>query len=147
MSNGMPASASIFQRMESRFLNFLLIITSLIGYLEWGGNNHSFLFQAEGEILSKLFTNPASVLHPFIMLPMIGQVILIVTLFQKKPAKILTYISIVCIGILFAFMFVIGLISLNYKIILSTIPFIVAAGINHYKNKSTKIKNGLSSAD
>ncbi len=32
--------------MKSKILNFFLIITSLLGYLEWGGNSHSFLFQA-----------------------------------------------------------------------------------------------------
>ena len=111
--------------MKSKILNFLLIITSLFGYLEWSGNSHMFLFQAEGEILSKLFTHPTSVIHPFTVLPMIGQIILLITLFQKKPNKTLTYISIGSLGILLVFMFVIGLLSFNYKIIISTIPFIV----------------------
>jgi hypothetical protein len=111
--------------MKSKVLNFLLIVTSLLGYLEWSGNSHMFLFQAEFEIFKKLFSDPVSVLHPFITLPMIGQIILAVTLFQKKPSKILTYISIGGLGILLVFMFLIGLISLNYKIALSTIPFIV----------------------
>jgi hypothetical protein len=121
--------------MKSRILNFLLIITSLIGYLEWGKNSHSFLFQAEGEILTKLFTDPASVIHPFTILPMLGQVLLIITLFQKKQNKILTYISIVCLGILLVLMFVIGILSLKYKIIFSTIPFIVVVifAIIHYR--------------
>jgi hypothetical protein len=120
--------------MKSKILNFLLIITSLIGYLEWGGNNHSFLFQTESEILIKLFTNPISVLHPLIILPLIGQTLLIVTLFQKKPSRILTFISIGGLGILLALMFFIGIISLNYKIICSTIPFLVVAVLTiiHY---------------
>jgi hypothetical protein len=122
--------------MKSKILNILLIITSLLGYLEWSGNSHSFLFQAEGEIISKLFTDPISVLHPFTLLPMIGQVILIITLFQKKPSKLLTYIGIGGLGILLAFMFVIGIMSLNFKIILSTVPFIVVAvlAIRHNRN-------------
>jgi hypothetical protein len=113
--------------MKRKFINFLLIITSLIGYLEWGGNNHSFLFQTEGEILSKIFSNPASVIHPFTLLPMIGQVLLIITLFQKKPGKILTYISIYCLGILLGFLFLIGILRFNYITILSTMPFIIIA--------------------
>ena len=120
--------------MKSKAYNFLLIVTSLIGYLEWSGNNHAFLFQAEVEIISKLFTGPTAVLHPFTVLPMIGQFILLVTLFQNKPNKIWTFISVGCLGLLLGFMFVIGLISLNYKIVFSTIPFIVVAGltIRHY---------------
>lgn len=124
--------------MKSKVLNFLLIFTSLLGYLEWRGNNHSFLFQMEGEILSKLFVDPISVLHPLILLPMIGQVILIVTLFQNKPSKLLSYIAIGGLGILLVFMLVIGIMSLNFKIISSTIPFIVVAviAIRHYRNRN-----------
>lgn len=115
--------------MKSKVLNFLLVITSLIGYLEWSGDSHAFLFQTEIELIVKLFTNPISALHPFTILPLIGQVILIITLFQNKPSKILTYAGIGGLGILLLFMLVIGLMSLNYKIILSTIPFLVVAVI------------------
>jgi len=122
--------------MKGRIINLLLILTSLTGYLEWGGNSHSFLFQAEGEILSKLFTNPMSVLHPFTSVPMIGQVVLIITLFQNRPSKLLTYSGIFAIGILLVFMFVIGILSSNFKIMLSTIPFMFMAviALRHYRN-------------
>ncbi len=121
--------------MKSKILNSLLLITSLFGYLEWGGNKHSFLFQAEAEVFSKLFSNPASVLHPFTVLPMVGQLMLVATLLQKTPGKTLTYISIGSLGVLLGFMFVIGLLSLNYKITISTIPFIVVSiiAIRHYR--------------
>ena len=121
--------------MKSKILNFLLIVTSLLGYLEWGGNNHSFLFQAEGEVLAKVFTDPISAIHPFTILPLVGQLILIITLFQKSPNKILTYIAIGGLGILLAFMLIIGLWGLNYKIIVSTIPFMVVSifAIRHYR--------------
>jgi hypothetical protein len=125
---------------KSKIFNFSLIITSLFGYLEWGGNNHSFLFQTEGEIFSKLFTDPSSVLHPFTILPMAGQLLLVITLFQKKPSKKLTYISIGGLGLLLGLMFVIGIISFNIKTILSTIPFIIIAILTiQYYRKLSKI--------
>jgi len=123
--------------MKSKFYNVLLIATSLIGYLQWGGNHHLFLFQAEGEIVSKLFTDPASVLHPLTLLPMIGQLILVVTLFQKVPGRVLTYIGIGCLAILLGLMFVIGVMDLNYKILFSTLPFMVVAvlAVRHFRLK------------
>ncbi|MFC4740089.1 hypothetical protein ACFO3U_08785 [Flavobacterium ponti] len=123
--------------MKSKILNFLLIITSLLGYLEWSGNNHIFLFKAEAEIFLKLFTNPLSVLHPFTILPLVGQILLLITLFQKTPNKTLSFISIAGLGLLLGFMFIIGLLSLNFKVIISTIPFIIVSvlAIRHYKNK------------
>jgi hypothetical protein len=112
---------------KGKSLNLLLIATSLLGYLEWGGNNNSFLFAAELEIFHKLLDAPASNLHPFIILPLLGQIILLITLFQKMPNKKLTYLGIACLGLLLLFILVIGILSLNIKIIISTIPFVVTA--------------------
>jgi hypothetical protein len=113
--------------MKSKILNFLLILFSLFGYLEWSGNNHLFLFEAEIEIFSKLFINPKSVIHPFIILPVISQFLLLFTLFQKTASTKLTYISIFGLCLLIYFLLFVGIISLNYKIALSTLPFIVVS--------------------
>ncbi len=123
--------------MKKKLLNLALILSSLFGYLEWGTENHSFLFQAEAEILNKLFSDPNSVVHPFTLLPLFGQLVLAASLFQKQPGKILTYAGIGCIGILLAFMFVIGILSANWKILISTIPFLVLSAytIIQYRSK------------
>lgn len=113
--------------MKSKILNLLLITTSLFGYLEWGKNNHIFLVEAEIEIFSKLVTHPTSVLHPFTILPIMGQFLLLYTLFQKETSTLLTYFGMACLGILFLLMFFIGCISLNYKILIATLPFLVVA--------------------
>jgi hypothetical protein len=125
--------------MKSKLFSILLLITSLLGYLEWSGNNHTFLFQAEIEIISKLFTNPTAVLHPFTIIPLLGQSILLITIFQSKPNKTLTFLGIGAIGILLVFMFLVGIMALNYKIIISTIPFILFSitTIRYYKKKHT----------
>jgi hypothetical protein len=124
---------------KAKILNAFLILTSLAGYLEWGKDNETFLFQAEAEILMKLFSNPESVIHPFTLLPMFGQILLLITLFQKNSGKILTYIALACIGLLLVFMFAIGLMSWNVKILISTIPFLITAflTIRHHRRKST----------
>lgn len=111
--------------MHAKILNTLLLLASLIGYLEWSENNHLFIFEAEREIILKLFTDTNSVVHPLIILPIGGQILLLFTLFQKKATKIITYISIAMLGCLLYFMLFIGLISFNYKIIISTLPFLL----------------------
>ena len=124
--------------MKSKILNLLLIITSLLGFLEWGGNNRSFLFQVEAEVLSKILADPASVIHPLTILPLLGQIALVATLFQRTPNKKLSYIGIGCLGILLGLMFAIGLMSLNFKIILSTIPFLGVAILTIRHNRENK---------
>jgi hypothetical protein len=66
---------------------------------------------------------------------MLSQLLLLITLFQKTPSKILSYWSIAGLGLLMGFMFIIGIISLQYKIVISTIPFIIISivAIKHYK--------------
>lgn len=95
-----------------------------MGYLSWGGGNHMFLFEAEAVIIYKIFIKPASVFHPFVLLPMLGQIILMITVLQKKISQKLTLLGIACLFILIGFMFLIGLISMQFKILVSTIPFI-----------------------
>ncbi len=111
--------------MTKKILNILLIFASLIGYLEWGQNNSQFLFQIETEIIFKLFTNTTSIIHPLIIIPLAGQILLIISLFQKEPGRWLSFIGIGSIGILLLFILLAGILSMNVKIILSSLPFLV----------------------
>jgi len=132
--------------MKEKILIISLIITSLFGYLEWSGNSHSFLFEAERELLIKLISDPVSALHPFTILPLIGQIVLLITLFQKKPSRFLTYSGLIGLGILLGFMFIIGVISINYKIIISTVPFLIVSVVivrNYRIQDNQKSKNEI----
>ena len=99
----------------------------MLGYLEWGGGNSMFLFQGEADIAQRLFTDPLSVAHPFVLLPMAGQIILLITLLPGVPRRRLTYLGIACLGLLLGFICFIGAISLNVKIFTSTLPFLSIA--------------------
>ncbi len=111
--------------MKTRLLHLLLFVTSLLGYMEWGIDNHSFLFQAEVELLSKLFTDPLSVIHPFTIIPLFGQALLIVNIVRAKPVKWISYTAISCIGLLFLMLIFIGLWGMNIKMTLASLPFIL----------------------
>ncbi|MBL0135671.1 MAG: hypothetical protein IPP79_17675 [Chitinophagaceae bacterium] len=127
--------------MKIKILNTLLILTSLIGFLQWGKDSHLFLFQAEAEIIGKLFTDPTSVLHPFTVLPLAGQIILLITIFQKNPSKVLTLIGLSGLALLLLFMLLVGILSVNFKIIISTLPFVIVAilSIRHlWLNRSSQ---------
>lgn len=115
--------------MVKKALNLSLVLASLIGYLEWGKGQSAFLFQAEALLLEKAFDHPASLIHPFTLLPLFGQVALLATLLQKEVGMTLTSFGIAGLGVLLAFMFVVGLISLNPRILLSTLPFLVLAAV------------------
>jgi hypothetical protein len=113
--------------MKIKLLNLALILTSLIAYLEWGGNHHMFLFEAAFEIVKKMTTDPISALHPLTVLPFVGQILLIINLFRKSPLETLTYIAIACISLLVLVIFLIGILNLNIKMIVSTLPFLAVS--------------------
>ena len=129
--------------MKAKILNLCVLLSSLIGYLEWGGDMHMFLFQGEAEVIGKLFHDPMSVIHPMTLLPLAGQLVLLYTLFQKKVSKALTYIGVACLGVLLLFIFVVGMISLNYKIAASVIPFILSAVLAILRQRRIKTETSL----
>lgn len=106
-------------------LNFCLLLTSLIVYLEWGGGNSIFLFQAEYDILFGSSGTKDTFAHPAVMIPMIGQSALLITLFQKRPNRILTLIGLISLSLLILFIFFIGILSLNFKMYVSALPFLI----------------------
>lgn len=106
-------------------LNGLLLLASFFGYLEWPPDNHGFIFQLEGELIRKASTDISSVIHPFILLPFAGQLLLLITLFQSPPRRLLTLTAVIGIGILFLLFLLIGLLESNVRIAASTLPFLL----------------------
>ncbi|MCF8254515.1 MAG: hypothetical protein K9H61_02585 [Bacteroidia bacterium] len=125
--------------MKRKMLLFSTIIFSLLGYLEWGGNHQMFLFQMEAEIFSKIFIDPISIVHPFIILPLIGQILLVISLVQTEPSKILVYSGIAGLAVLYFFILLVGILGFKYKIALLTLPFLVSSFFlirSFYKHKN-----------
>ncbi|WP_268034686.1 hypothetical protein [Algoriphagus sp. PAP.12] len=108
---------------KKRVLLFLLFLSTFLGYLEWGDDQSSFLIQTELEIFTKGIEDPVSVLHPFTLIPFIGQILLLISLFQKAPKKWLVIAAIIGLGLLFGLILFIGIIGPNLKILFSSLPF------------------------
>ena len=123
-----------------KLLNILLIFTSLIGYLEWPNDHHGFLFQLINELLFGPARSFKNFLHPAILLPLIGYLLLIYTLFQKLPSRILSFTGLACISVIMIILLIIGILNLNFRIMLSTIPFmIIGVLVLRYNWKRKKI--------
>lgn len=113
---------------KQRMLNGALLISSLVGYLQWGDGQHAFLIQSEWEVLSKLLYDPMSAIHPFTIAPLVGQVVLLVTLFQKKPERLMTFVGMGSLAALLLFILFVGVWAGNIRMILSVIPFVFISG-------------------
>ncbi len=127
--------------MNTKALIFLLMLSSLFGYLEWGGDKHSFLFEAECEVFRQVLNDPKHLIHPFVLLPLLGQILLLLSLLQKKPEAILIYTGMTCLALLLGFMFFIGIIGMNFKIFISTLPFTVLVVLTITHLRKQKLRN------
>jgi hypothetical protein len=110
-----------------KILNALLILASFIGYLEWSGGNSGFLLQMELDIFKKASESLSSVAHPFVVLPLFGQLILLFTLFQKEPGKKITMVGAALLGLIMLMFLLIGILGANFKMIFAALPYMVIA--------------------
>lgn len=113
--------------LQSRVISLFIILSSLFPYLRWGmGSNSAFLFEIEWQILSHINTDASAFLHPMVLIPITGQlVILIFGVIYPKTRMV--YLGILCLFILIGFVMFIGFFSQNFKIILSCIPFLLSS--------------------
>jgi hypothetical protein len=122
-----------------RIFNICLLLAFLPGYLEWGKDRHAFIFQMETEIFIKGSNDLKSILHPLILLPFTGQLLILITIFQKRVSRILSLVGLACLSLLMLLLMVIGLLTLNVQVIVSTIPFIASAVfVIKYNRKKTE---------
>ena len=110
---------------KTKLLNASILISTFIIFLQWGVEDKLsyFLIEIEKEVLYQLLFETHNVLHPFILFPISAQIGLAYTLLQSKPSLWISYFGIGLISTLISIIFLGGLLTFNYKILLSTIPF------------------------
>jgi hypothetical protein len=105
----------------------LTVLASMLGYLQWGENQHQFLFQTEAELFRKGWGDPGSVVHPFILLPLFGQLLLLVNAFVARPRKGLIYLGIALIGLLYGLLIIIAFLSSSMLVKVAVFPYSIMA--------------------
>lgn len=108
-----------------KVLNICLLLTSLVGYMEWGGGNHAFIFKLEFDLIFGSTHHSGSFLHPFVLIPLIGQLMLIWSVVQKIPGKVITFTGLICISLIMLMLLLIGIMTINIRMILSVMPFVI----------------------
>lgn len=104
-----------------------LLIASGFGYLEWGQDQRAFFFEMEWTVFEKLLSNPSTVIHPLIILPLLGQCFLLWALFKSSNSNWVLKSGIYLLLPLFILVFAIGLLRLHSAMLLSSLPFILIA--------------------
>ena len=108
-----------------RWFSVGILLTSLLCYLEWGTDKHYFIFQMEYLFFFSTENISESFKHPLILLPFIGQLLLIISVFQKKPSAKIILTGLLMLSALVFMIALAGALSINLKMVSSTLPFIV----------------------
>lgn len=116
-----------------RLINIGLLLAFSICYLEWGGGNSSFIFQAEYELFSNRDKLLSSLTHPLILAGLIGQILLLYSAFKKEPHRTLNSIGILILSPVVLLALLAGMLSLNFKMIAAALPFIILSVIYFWK--------------
>lgn len=106
-----------------KLINFFLLLSFQFGYLQWGKDRDAFIFEATAEIFRQSSKTSQNFLHPAILIPLIGEILILITLFRKKNNRVLTLAGLAGMGLFMLLLLLIGLLDMNIKITLSTVPF------------------------
>ena len=113
--------------MQKKLPLLCALLSFLVCYLEWGQGNSSFVFEIEYSILFQKGDKADSFAHPLVLLPFVGQLLVLYALFQKPPRKRLVFIGLSLMGILALMLLLVGILGRNPKIALSTMPFLLSS--------------------
>ena len=121
-------------RVPQKLLNLGLVLSSLGCYMEWGGGNARYVAQIEYEILFRSM-DASSLGHPLVLAPFAGQLLLLFTLFQKRPGRWLTFAGVLLLGVLVLMLALVSVLSRNLRMGVSVLPFLLLAGWSFLRNR------------
>lgn len=108
-----------------KLLVILLLLSFQFLYLEWAGGNKMFVFNVEADLIANLKSKYKSFAHPFIFVPILGNLLLLISLVNKRYKILLTVLGIAGLGVLGIMILLISVISWNSKMLSAVFPFVI----------------------
>jgi hypothetical protein len=110
-----------------RLAIFCLFASFLFCYLEWP-NHSAFVCKIAYLILFEQSDKVSSFAHPLVLLPFLGQLLVMINLFLPKPKKWMVITGMAMMGLLVFMLVLAGVFGGSWKMVLATVPFWAAAG-------------------
>jgi len=107
-----------------QLINLALVLAFSFCYLEWPPNNSMFIVQAEYEIFTNTKNMVSNFTHPIILAGLIAQLLLFYSAIKKDANKKLNNIGVLLLCPVVVLFLLVGILAVNYKIIVSTLPFL-----------------------
>ena len=105
---------------------FCLFASFLFCYLEWADQS-AFVYEVAYMLLFEKSEKASAFSHPLVLLPFLGQLLVLISLFMPKPKKWMVITGMAMMGLLVVMLLLVSLLGRNWKIFLATMPFLVSA--------------------
>ena len=129
------------QHHKFRLIKIAILVSFLFCYLDWGHDQSGFIFQLGYEVLTK-HADANSFMHPLVLAPFAGLIILLISIFLPGAAKGLTVAGMAMCGVLALMFLLVGILKMDFKIAGSTIPFLCFSSLYLVMARSKKKKDG-----
>lgn len=113
--------------MTLRLLNIAMLLSFLLGYMEWGGGNSAFIADVEWTVFTSGDNFLNNLFHPVILPGFVGQGLLLYAAVAKRPRKWINVTGIVLLSLIMLLILFTGVVSASLWIILSVLPFFAFA--------------------
>lgn len=114
------------KQLSARTIAALLLLSPLIVYLQWGKNQSEFLLHAEITVFKTLLSQPQQLNSPFVILPLLGQLLCLPNLILMYKSTKLLVLAAVLLSSLIVMVLFVSVITLNILSFVSVLPFIVS---------------------
>lgn len=120
--------------MKGKLLNVLLIVASLFGVLPDNYGSGLFFYEAEAKVVGEFFGANSPYVQTYMIFPLTAQLLLVGTLFQKEPSKLITYIALLGLAFIYVVISFLELVIFGPEYSLGSIPYAIAVffAIRHY---------------
>lgn len=133
----------LFLYFMKRLANIGILLSSLFGYMEWGKNQHSFLFEIEYELLFAQKNLLETITHPIVLASLSGQLLILYCAVKKDCSRKLNLLGLLLLSLLLLLILLAGILSANIKMIGSTIPFLIFGILLIFAIKKERSKTSL----
>lgn len=133
----------LFLYFMKRLANIGILISSLFGYMEWGKDQHSFLFEIEYELLFGQKNLLETITHPIVLASLCGQLLILYAAINNNSSKKLNILGMILLGLIMLLILLAGILSANLKMTGSTLPFLVFVILLIVVIKKERLKTSL----
>jgi hypothetical protein len=120
-----------------KFINAALLVSFSFLYLEWGKTQAHFMYEIAAIIFTEKAASFNTFTHPILLSILAGIIFILISLFSKKTGRLLNLTGVCLLGSFVIFLLLIGVLSQNAKIILSTLPYLCCSILFfHFRRKS-----------